>query len=132
MLYHCFIAATLNNFDLSFSYNFQKEEELLQLCRHNHLQIDENKKKFDRLVMDDTVDINCVDADGNTPLMLLCKQRTDDSILQDVETLLTRRKDDVDVKVKNKTGESAAAIVRGRVSDLQTETILDTLVLLSK
>lgn len=76
--------------------------------------------------------MNGVDNDGNTPLMLLSKYKTDDSILQDVETLLTRRKDDVDVKVKNKTGESAAAIVRGRVSDLQTETILDTLVLLSK
>lgn len=85
----------------------------MQLCRHNHLQIDENKKNFERLVMDDTMDINCIDADGNTPLMLLCKYRSVNSILQDVETLVTRRKD-VDRKVNNQTGESASTIVEDR------------------
>ena len=52
--------------------------------------------EFVRLVFD-IMDINCTDADGHTPLMLLCKHRNADSILQDVQTLLTRRKD-IDVK----------------------------------
>ena len=70
----------------------------MQLCSHECLQTAEDKRKFDRLIMDDTVDINCsTDASGNNPLMLLCKHRNADSILQDVQTLLTRRKD-IDVK----------------------------------
>ena len=59
------------------------------------------------------MDINCTDQDGSTPLMLLCKHRNADSILKDVQTLLTNRKD-IDVKAKKNSGERADDIVDSR------------------
>ena len=59
------------------------------------------------------MDINCTDQDGSTPLMLLCKHRNADSILKDVQMLLTNRKD-IDVKAKKNSGERADDIVDSR------------------
>ena len=74
--------------------------------------------EFVRLVFD-IMDINCTDADGHTPLMLLCKHRNADSILKDVQTLLEKRKD---VKV-----QGTRDIFRGRVDDLDEKTQRDIL-----
>ena len=74
--------------------------------------------EFVRLVFD-IMDINCTDADGHTPLMLLCKHRNADSILKDVQTLLEKRKD---VKV-----QGTRDIFRGRVDDLDEKTLRDIL-----
>ena len=95
------------------------EEDLMRLCSQESLQTAEDKEKFVCLIMDGTVNINCNDADRNTPLMILCERRTDESILQDVDTLLSRRKD-VEIKAKNKNGQSSDDIVENRL-DLTLE-----------
>ena len=58
--------------------------------------------EFVRLVFD-IMDINCTDADGHTPLMLLCKHRNADSILKDVQTLLEKRPDVTREKINGKS-----------------------------
>lgn len=87
------------------------------MCERNQLWT-EDMKEFDRLI-NDVMDINCCnDQDGHTPLMLLFKHRNADSILKDVEILLTKRKD---VKKTGINGKSAIKIIRGR-NDLPPET----------
>ena len=97
------------------------------LCSNKCLQTAEDKRKFDRLIIDDSVDINCTDADGHTPLMLLCKQRSKENILKDVQTLLTRRKDVIRLEIN---GKSAAEIVENR-DDLPRQTEKKLFVLLT-
>ena len=77
--------------------------------------------------MNDSVDINCTDQDGHTPFMLICKHRNADSILRDVKSLLTRRKD---VTREGINGISAAEIVENR-DDLPRETEKKLFVLLT-
>ena len=85
--------------------------------------------EFVHLVFD-IMDINCTDADGHTPLMLLCKHRNADSILRDVQTLLTRRKD---VNREEINGKSATDILCSRpFGDLSRETERKISVLLHK
>ena len=72
----------------------------MELCRKEQLEA----KDMDKFVglISVVMDINCTDSDGNAPLMLLCKHRSGEGLLKDIETLLTERKD-VNVKYKDST-----------------------------
>ena len=82
------------------------------MCNQDQLGTEE-ELEFVRLVFD-IMDINCTDAGGHTPLMLLCKHRNADSILRDVKSLLTNRKDVTREEIK---GKSAANILCSRPFD---------------
>lgn len=53
--------------------SYQKEKYLLALCKNPDLCEDERLKSMTRLIRDG-VDLNCIDDDGRTPLLLLCER----------------------------------------------------------
>ena len=77
----------------------QKEEELMNLCYYSK-RLDEKKfARFCELVRDQSVNINYVDLNHQTPLLLICyKQKTDQ--LQDCVKVLLERPD-LDVHVRD-------------------------------
>ena len=81
-----------NNF--CFVFVCQQENELLELCAYRSL-VEEDGGRLLQLLQDDELNINCLDSNGRTPLMLLCCNNTDDNLLQFIEVLLNRKNVDI-------------------------------------
>lgn len=65
-----------------------KETELLKLCSKQIQRNDVDILRFNQLVGDKSVDINCLDAVNRTPLLLLCEFNQGESLCECVSNLL--------------------------------------------
>jgi len=75
----------------------QKEYELLQLC--SLFSFDENQlKRFEELVKDKEVDLNCLDDHQRSPLILLCRHSKSERLAEFLSSLLRRRSVDLNLK----------------------------------
>ena len=75
----------------------QKEYELLQLC--SLFSFDANQlERFEELVKDKEVDLNCRDHHHRSPLILLCRHSKSERLAEFLCTLLRRRSVDLNLK----------------------------------
>ena len=84
--------------------HLQKELELIRCCKRFSLTTDEFKR-FEELVLDKEVDPNCVDEDGRTPVLLLCRHNKTDKLHIYLKTLLKRYS--VDLNYQDSDGWNA-------------------------
>ena len=82
----------------------KEEEELLALCRR-HTWDSAAISRLRQLTTSSSVDVNCVNRDTHTPLMLVCIRNESQTLRECVNILLRNR--DVDVTVKTFNGNNA-------------------------
>ena len=84
-----------------------KETEFLKLCSKQTQWDEADIRRFNELVRDASVDVQCVDAVDRTPLLLLCEFHQGESLCECVSVLLQLRKADVNVNQQDKWGNNA-------------------------
>ena len=74
-------------------FHLQKEKELVDLCSHFFIP-PADLTRFGELVMDKAVNVNCVNVNLYSPLLLLCSHNKSDTLIC-IQTLLKRHSVDV-------------------------------------
>ena len=100
------------------------DQELLELCSYEEI----NESRFARLVelvTDPSVNINCKDTNGLTPLLSLLWNNQSESLYQCAEVLLQR--EEIDVKAKDNFGDEALTILQ-RMYDGKEKNIIASLI----
>ena len=89
-----FVTSFLNN---NIIFNFQKEKELMGLCSKDFLD-EADFKRFRELSTDETINLNCTDNLGRTPLLLLAKSNQSMGLYDCLQILLQQNQLNINAK----------------------------------
>ena len=103
----------------------KEEEELLALCRR-HTWDSASISRLRQLASISSLNINCVDRDTHTPLMLICIRNEGPTLAECVNILLRHR--DMDVTVKTFNGNTALHLLCSNNNSPQMMQVLQLLV----
>ena len=77
-------------------FNEQKEQDLMNICIQTQLLTEDQLERFHELVLDKELDLNCKNAVGQTPLLLLTRHSQSDKLRYYIEDFLQRNCVDLD------------------------------------
>lgn len=119
------VTCILINLEFFLQKYFQnKDQELLELCGYDELD-ESDLARLTELVTDTTVNINCKDSNGLTPLLLLFWSNQSESLSECVEILLQR--EEINVKAKDNFGNDALTVMR-RMYDGEEKDFISSLI----